>query len=208
MSKFTVEDADFAVVDEGRLVAKRGVSPYTVARVEERVWPGHQVLCRTTLTKAQTGTLGEDLVAAYLGPPVRTLNFGRTNVPIDLRFKDQLIEVKSGLVSNKADGQKWRATIGQPAAPEQAWQDTLSADQKRAWNAYKKRRIMGRKYAAVKQIGAALGVPTVAKTYCTIINPDTRTFDLFVLDGFHQELRWTSELLATGYAGTFRYTKG
>jgi hypothetical protein len=181
---------------------------FTLAKTATRAFTGEQVLTRKTLTKDETGKLGEALLGAYLGEKARSLNIGRNNFPIDIRHGDKLIEAKSGLVSNAKDSQKWRATIGEPGRAEKAWMQSLSPEDKRKWNDHKKAQIMRRKYDAVKKVSYVLGRAFKPTTMMTIINPDARTVDIFEMQGFHREIRWNSREMAASYKGTYRYTKG
>jgi hypothetical protein len=233
VTRFAADVDEFEVIDEGalekrndahdrlgRFARKPGtgfaptkteatgstVAPLTLTRVHgQRAFSGDQKLTRRNLTKAQTGALGERIIAAYYGGNVRSLNIGRNNAPIDLRAGDKLIEAKSGLVSNRVDSQKWRSTIGEPGKAEKAWLKGLSPEAKRAWNEQKMREIIRRKYDAVRKVSTVLGRAFKATTVCTIINPDTRMADVFEMPGFHRNIRWNSPELASAYKGTFKY---
>ena len=117
----------------------------------------------------------------------------------------QLIEVKTGLCSNGKTAQHWRATIGQPGKEESAWLKTASKEDKAAWNQQKSDAILQRKQATLDEFSKRLGTPVAGKTLTIILNPDTRSADIHIFDGFHSRIPWNSDQAKAGYVGTFRY---
>jgi hypothetical protein len=115
------------------------------------------------------------------------------------------VEVKAGLVSNGESAQHWRATIGQPGKAEAAWLRTASDEEKSAWNDRKAAAIMDRKAAALKQVQARLGRSVKPVTVAVILNPDTKTADVFRFSGFHARIGWNSSQARKGYIGSYRY---
>lgn len=177
----------------------------------ERAFEGKQIETETKLSKLETGQIGEAAVVAYLKDQgyedARPLNMEQNNFPVDLVQNHDLIEVKTGVVSNQSSGQVWRATIGQPGKNEQAWLKQASAEEKRAWNAQKSQAILDRKQAVLEEWSAAHGVEARGKTMTTIINPDTKTIDIYEFSGFHSRIRWNSAEAKAAYKGSFRYER-
>jgi hypothetical protein len=181
----------------------------TIKPSEERAFNGEQIQTEKKLTKKETGEIGEKVVIEYMKnqglTDARPLNLEQQNFPVDLVGDHQLVEVKSGLVSNGKDAQKWRATIGQPGPNERSWLKVISADEKLAWNKQKARAIIERKHKILEEFSAAHGVPARGKTITTIINPDTRIVDVYEFDGFHSLIRWNSQQAKDAYKGSFTY---
>jgi hypothetical protein len=187
---------------------RREGSPQALGR-KKKAWDGKQIETKTTLSKIEAGALGEHIVMSYLYSKgmkdARSVNVGRNNYPVDLVQDHGAIEVKTGLVSNGDTAMHWRATIGQPGKAEQAWLKTASKEAKRSWNEQKAQQILDRKQAALKEMSMALKRPVKGSTMTTIINPDTRTADLYRFNGFHLRIAWNSPQAKAGYVGTFRY---
>ena len=181
------------------------------AAVKGRVFSGHQIATKTSLSKQATGALGEQLVLSWLrgqgAADVRPLNAEHNNFPIDLVHDHEAVEVKAGLVSNRPDAQKWRLTIGEPGPAEAAWLATAPAAQKAALNAGKEQAIVARKQLAMREIAKERGTRRLpaAVTIAVIINPDTHQADLFRFSGFHASIRWRSPETEKAYVGTIRY---
>src|SRR5208282_2069144 len=133
------------------------------------------------------------------------VNSEQKNFPVDLIQDHELIEVKTGLVSNGSAAQQWRATIGQPGKVESEWLKTASKDEKRIHNARKKAAIMERKAAVMKEYSRRTGKKFAGKTVTLIIDPDTGTADVHVFDGFHHRIGWNSDAARAGYRGSFAY---
>jgi hypothetical protein len=180
-----------------------------ITKVSERVFSGQPVMVNTKLSKQQTGAIGERVVIDYLKSQghqdARPLNNELPNYAIDMVQDHEAIEVKTGLVSNSRKAQRWRMTIGQPGKAETEWLRTASAEEKAKHNAHKNEMIHKRKQDALAKVSAELGRPVKGKTMTTIINPDTKTVDLYSFEGFHQRIDWNSEQAKAGYLGTFKY---
>jgi len=180
--------------------AKGGVKP-----AKEKAWAGEQVAISTAMERGEVGATGERVAAAVLGKDARTLNVKGNNFPADLVHDSEVVEVKTGLASNGTSAQQWRATIGQPGKAETAWLRTASAEDKRAWNERKAAAIMQRKAAALRQVQKQLGRPMKAVTVGVILNPDTKTADVFRFKGFHSRIGWNSAQAQKGYMGSYKY---
>lgn len=176
---------------------------------KQRAFNGDVVETKTKLTKGETGALAEQAVTSYLRQQgfkdADTLNVGRNNFPVDLVHDHRVIEVKAGLVSNAKDGQKWRSTIGQPGKAETAWLKKATPEEKLAWNNQKRAAILDRKQTVVNEFSKRTGNKIKGQTMTTIINPDTRTVDIYQFDGFHSSIRWGSPEAARAYVGSYRY---
>ena len=175
-----------------------------------RVFSGRPVSVRTRLSKLETGTLGEDIATAWLksqgSQDAASLNVGRNNFPVDLIQDHEVVEVKAGLVSNRQDTQRWRLSIGEPGPAEKAWLARATPSQKARLNLGKSQAIVQRKELAMRQIAAARGGRTPkASTIGIILNPDTKTADIYKFNGFHERIGWNSEQARAGYVTTVRY---
>jgi phage-related protein (TIGR01555 family) len=165
---------------------------------------------RKMLTKLETGKLGEEIAIAYMrdymgAKGARHLNSDVNNSAVDLIAGKNLVEVKAGLVSNGKTAQHWRATIGQPGPSETAWLAKASPEKKREWNEAKAADILARKNAALKRARQEFGPGIQPKTLTTILNPDTKTADVFLFDGFHSRIAWNSPEVKKAYRGTYGY---
>jgi hypothetical protein len=184
-------------------------SKVRISPTVKRAFNGAPVDTKTKLTKQETGAIGEGVVVAWMRkqgiPDSHPLNLKTNNFPVDLIGDHQLVEVKSGLVSNGTSAQKWRATIGQPGKKETEWLKTLSPEAKAEWNQQKSQAIMDRKNAVLKAYSKNLGQKVKGRTITVIINPDTKTADLYAFDGFHHSIRWNSEQAKNGYVGSYSY---
>ena len=183
-----------------------------IEKVSARVYDGKQVETRTKLTKTETGAIGEAIVKHYfeslgLTGRVRAANDERSNYPVDLLAGDNLVEIKTGLVSNNPKSHRWAATIGEPGAAEKAALAAMTDEQKRAWNAGKEAKIMARKSDALRELSTREGVTLRPVTVTMIMNPDTQTVDLYRFEGYHQRIGWRGEEAKHGYVGTYRYGK-
>lgn len=176
---------------------------------KDRAFEGKQKPVKTKLTKQEAGALGEAVVISYLRsagvPDAQALNLEANNFPVDLVGDHQLVEVKTGLVSNGPSAQQWRATIGQPGIKETEWLKKASAEEKRKWNARKQAAIIARKQKVVRDYSKKLGTKIKPYTMTTIINPDTKTVDVYRFKGFHSRIAWRSDEAKKAYVGSFKY---
>lgn len=183
--------------------------PLALRPTSARAYIGTTIATRTKMNKLETGATGEAAVISYLKmhgiADARPLNLHTTNFPVDLIGDHQLVEVKTGLVSNGPTAKHWRATIGQPGKVESAWLATASKEDKSNWNKAKQQAILDRKHAVLQDMSKEHGVQMKAKTVTTILNPDTKTVDLFVFDGFHSRIPWDSDQAKAGYVGSYHY---
>jgi hypothetical protein len=179
------------------------------ARKGERAFSGEPTPLKTQLAKHESGAIGEAVVVAWLKSlgkkDARHLNLDRNNFPIDLIQDHASIEVKTGLVSNGADAQKWRLTIGEPGKAEKEWLAKASDKQKAAWNSRKQQAIAERKKKCLANLKKELGHTIKAKTVTVLLNPDTHTADIYEFDGWHDIIRWRSEEAKKAYKGTVHY---
>ena len=181
----------------------------TLKSVKQRAFSGQPVETKTKLSKLETGKIGENVVIQYLQDKglkdARPLNDKKNNFAVDLIQDHGAIEVKTGLVSNGKSAQHWRATIGQPGPKEAAWLKKASPEAKARWNAKKAQKILDRKEAALKQLSKEMGKPIKGSTMTTILNPDTRTVDLYVFKGFHSRVSWNSDEAKKAFVGSFKF---
>jgi hypothetical protein len=182
----------------------------TLTPTKARAFTGQQIATKTKLTKQETGAIGEAVITNYMKqfgglPDARPLNMKESNFPVDMIGDHELIEIKTGLVSNGPSAQKWRATIGQPGKAEAAWLAKAKPEEKAAWNQKKMQAIIDRKTAVLKEYQQKYGNKVQGKTVTAIINPDTHTADLFQYDGFHLHIRWGSDETKAAYVGSYQY---
>lgn len=175
----------------------------------ERAYSGKRIDTTTVLTKQQSGALGEAVILAYLKhsgmADARQTNDKATNFAVDLVAGDHCIEAKTGLVSNNDKSHHWRATIGQPSKATAEWLKSATAEEKSDWTQKQYREIMARKDAAVAKVSGEIGRPLGKRTVTTILNPDTKTADIYVFDGFHLSLTWKNPNTEKAYVGSFKY---
>ena len=199
-----------AFLDELQRITGRGLkfNPYHDRRGRFATAPafsGEPRAVQTQLTKAETGRIAEEVVARAMNAV--PLNSERSNFPVDLVAPEtgMVIEVKGGLVSNPRASQQWRATIGEPGRREKEWLSTASEAEKKLWNERKRRAIMDRKLAAVREVEQVAGKKLYPTTVGVIIDPDARKADVFALDGFHLRVGWNQPETREAYVGTFEY---
>jgi hypothetical protein len=172
-----------------------------------RVWGGEQVDVRPTVSKLQTGAIGEDIamraLSDMMGAEFHTVNVGLNNAPIDVVGDHTAVEVKTGLASNGKTAQHWRATIGQPGKVEREAITRMTPDEKRVHHARKRKAIMDRKAMMLTDISKEAGVPIRGMTVGVILAPDGSRGDVFAIPGFHQRLRWKDYATDRYYLGTY-----
>lgn len=186
-----------------------GGSGLTLTPSSERAWNGTPVELDNKPSKQESGALGEQVALAYLrsqgANDAEPLNLQTNNFPVDMIHDHELVEVKTGLVSNGESAMHWRATIGEPGPKEKAWLAKAKPEAKAKWNAEKQQAILDRKNQVVKDFSKKEGTRYGGKTLTVLLNPDTRTADVHMFDGFHSLIRWKSDQAKAGYVGSFKY---
>lgn len=185
-------------------------STVSVKPAESRAWGGKEpVAVKTALTKQETGRVGEAVGIAWLkaqGKDARPMNSAKTNFPVDALEDHRPTELKAGLCSNSRGAQQWRLTFSKESATEKADYEQLTPEERTAWNADKQRRIHERKEAVIKALEEENpGEAIHPRTLCVVLNPDTRTADIFEFDGFHDRIDWQSDLAKKGYRESVTY---
>lgn len=181
-----------------------------VKKAKARAFAGEPVALKTQLSKQESGAIGEAVLVAWLKSQgmkdARPLNLDRNNFPIDLIQDHETIEAKTGLVSNRKDAQKWRLTFNAKGnKEEEAWRETATPEEIEAWGKEKQAAIHRRKEAAMKELSKKLGKKIRGCTLTCLLNPDTRTVDIYRFDGFKDIIRWNSEEAQQGYVGSVTY---
>lgn len=181
----------------------------TITPTQRRAFEGEPAVIKTKLSKQAAGKIGEDIIIAHLQSlgmdDARPMNLDRNNFPIDLIQDHEVIEGKTGNAGNGKGAQQWRLTIGEPGKAEKAWLATASDEDKAKWNAEKQRKIHERKEAVIRELGKKLGHPVKTATMTVILNPDTKTADIYKFDGFHDRIGWNSELAKKAYVRSVTY---
>jgi hypothetical protein len=179
------------------------------APTAERVWTGKSQPAAGDLSKETTGALGEALAAHVLsqrfGARFETLNQGLNNAPLDVAGDHVAVEVKTGLASNGASAQHWRATIGEPGREEKAAMRGLTAAEKAEYNQIKQELVMERKADMLREMSTIIGGDMQGYTLGVILAPDGRRGDAWLIPGFHARIGW-NQLARTyqdAYVGTW-----
>lgn len=185
----------------------RGKSSGRIVDQDKRVWQGQQVEGKKTISKLETGELGERAAMMALedvyGQPFETLNVGMNNAPIDVIGDHTAVEVKAGMSINGKTAQHWRATIGQPGKAEREALKQMTPKEKRAHNQRKSEAIIQRKAELLQQLGREAGSEIKGKTVGVILSPDGKRADVFMVDGFHLRLPWKKYATGDNYIGTY-----
>lgn len=182
-----------------------------IQQIEQRVWSGKPVATQTTLGKQDTGKIGEAVVLAFLkskglenarlANTVAKLN--SNNFAVDVFGDHTAIEVKTAVVSSTKG--RWAVTLGQFGKEEQAFYNKLNPEKKKAYNLAKLQECFKRKDAALKKLGQVVGHDLKPVTMMLMINPDTKSADLFQVDGYHANIGYNSPLAKQGYVGSYQY---
>lgn len=176
---------------------------------EQKVYNGKRVETKNNLTKLETRDVAEvgvmKLLQAHGLKDAKQMNVDKPNFPVDLAADHLVIECKGGMVSNNEGSHRWTASIGQPGKEETAALAAMTPEEKNAHNKGKNKDIIDRKLKAMADYEKELGEPVKGMTVTTIINPDTKTFDVYAFEGFHLKVNWRSPEAAKGFVGTFKY---
>lgn len=164
---------------------------------------------KTQLSKQETGRVAEAAIRSYLRDIVGIkdtvgLNAGKPNESIDLFGDSMAPEVKGGGCWIGKGAQQWRITFSMELGKtEQAKYDAMSADQQAAWREKRQRACLKRKVELLKKLSKERGKEIKAVTFTGIVNPDTRTVDIYKTEGYHQRVGWHEP--KAKYAGSVRY---
>lgn len=171
----------------------------------DRAWSGKQTQSGN-ISKLETGKLGEKIALEHLRqqyPDAHMLNEERPNYAIDGIADHAVYEIKAGLSSNGPSAQQWRETEGQPGKAETEWLRTASREDVMAYHQAKQDAIVQRKEVAAQEIGQRIGHDVAPRTIATIINPNTKTVDVYQFEGFHTRIAWRNA--ASNYVKSYRY---
>lgn len=162
------------------------------------------------------GAIGEEILIQHLkqqgyADAGTTSNFVgsiQNNIAFDLIHDHQLIEVKagqtglaSGVWALKYDG---RFTKVQEAKFAKMTPEKIAKAKKKI-NRAKVEAIHQRKKAFADAMQKKLGFKIKTGMMTCIINPDTKTADLYQFDGLHDSISWNSEMAKAAYVGSVRY---
>ena len=155
---------------------------------------------KTKLSKQETGRVGEAVVLAWLQSQKATkdavlnnTSSGKagTSQSIEMLADSMAPEITAGLCSNGRDAQKWRITFSMNMSKEQqAAYAAASPEQKAEFNARMQQACYEGKMARLVELERETGKTIKPVTVTTVLNPDTRTADIYVTDGYHPVLRW------------------
>lgn len=191
---------------------KRGGSaaegtPTAPKRLEGKVWTGEPEAATPSLSKLQTGAIGEklviDLLTEAVGVPFGTVNLGVNNAPFDVAGNGFAVEVKTGMATNGKSAMHWRATIGQPGKAEQELLKQMGAEEKRAHNQWKEQEILKRKHALLDRMTAEAGKEIKPLTMGIILSADGKRADVYRFEGFHLRLPWNKYATEEYYLGSY-----
>lgn len=175
--------------------------------IDAKVWNGEPEQAESTLSKLQTGAIGEQLVMSLLtdqhGVPFGTVNQGVNNAPFDVAGNGYAVEVKTGMATNGKSAMHWRATIGQPGKAEQEALKQMSAEQKREHNKWKESEILKRKHALLDRMSTEAGKEIHPLTIGIILSADGKRADVYRFDGFHLRLPWGKYATDDYYVGSY-----
>lgn len=210
--KKEIEKADAAdgkVGDGVKKPTKEAPPALKIKPTKTRAFEGKPVDVKTPISKQEAGRIGEEVVIGWLKAQgkhdARHMNLDRNNFPIDLIQDHMTIEAKTGLASNSTGAQQWRLTIGEPGKAEKDWLAKASPEEKAAWNVEKQKKIHARKKKVLAALGKELGKPIKAATMTVILNPDTKTADIYQFDGWHDRIGWNSPEAKAAYVGSVTY---
>jgi hypothetical protein len=162
------------------------------------------------------GAIGEEILIQHLkslgyADAAQTSDFLHTtanNLPIDLIHDHRLIEAKAGQTSNP-DGVWALKYDGKFTKDQEAKFAKMPPEKvKKAKARINKAKVAGihaRKAAFVERMNKELGFVEKAGMMCVLVNPDTRTADLYEFDGFHDRIPFKSEQAQKAYVGSVRY---
>lgn len=174
-------------------------SKVKVSKAEKRAFNGKDpVATKTTLTKQETGRVGEAVALAYLrsirgATDARPMNSTKTNFPIDLIEDHAPTEIKAGLCSNARKSQQWRLTFSKETASEKEAYEKMTPQQRAQWNSEKQSRIRERKEEVIRELEEEYGTGIKPRTITLVVNPDTKTADIYEFSGFHDRLDYRGE---------------
>lgn len=162
------------------------------------------------------GAIGEEILIQHLkglgyADAATTSEFlgdSHNNLAFDLIHDHHLIEAKTGQANNP-DG-KWvlkydgRFTKKQEAKFARMTPEKVVAAKKKI-NAAKVKAIHARKAAFIARMNKELGYEIGAGMMTVIINPDTRTADIYQFDGLHDRIPFKSEMARAAHVGSVKY---
>ncbi len=185
-------------------------SSLRVEEADERVFTGEPVELKTKLTKQETGRIGEKVVLDYLKnilgkSDAQFMNSEDPDFPFDLIEGHHPMEVKTGLVSNRKDAQKWRLTFSQESLEEKELYAAMSSEDKAEWNRTKVELIKERKQDIVRDIEKECKCKISPRTVGVILNPDKQMADIYMVEGVHPILRWNNSVVKGSYLGSVKY---
>jgi hypothetical protein len=184
-------------------------SSVAVKPTKKRAFEGSPVATKIALSKQETGRVGEAVILAFLKSQgkedARPMNTAATNFPVDMIEDHAPTEVKAGLVSNTRKAQQWRLTFSKESKVEKEKYAKMSPEERKAWNAEKQARIHARKLQVLAAVEKKTGKKQKPRTMTTIINPDTKTADIYIFDGWHDRIDWQSDMAKKAYAGSVTY---
>lgn len=181
---------------------------------KDRAWNGKQE--GEPLDIHLAGAIGEEIIIAHLkqigyADADYTSSFigsNNNNIPFDLIHDHQLVEAKTGQVGKpsgvwalKYDG---RFNKDQEAAFVKMSPEQVKLEKKKI-NADKVRRIHERKQQFADGLAKDLKYKITPGMITVIVNPATKTADLYQFDGLHDSIGWNSDKAKAGYLKSVKY---
>lgn len=191
-------------LQQQQAVSHYGEKLVRLKKTSARAFSGDQIETKIKLSKLETDAVGESVALSYLRSigfiHAHSANIKGNNYPIDIFADHRAIELKSGQVSNTKSAQKFRITLGQPGKAEMELLKRMTKEERLKHNTAKLDEAVKRKLDVAKNHGMS------PVTMMVLFNPDKNHADIFVVDGYHKNIRWNSKELASGYVGSFLYS--
>lgn len=193
----------------GGISVGQRVGSLTIVAPKERAFGGKPKTLKNPISKQEAGAIGERIALAWAhgrgASDAAPMNTRRNNFPVDMMHDHEVVEIKTGLVSNGSGSQQWRMTIGEPGQKEKAWLKKASPKTKADWNENKAKAILKRKQAIVRTVSKDLGISAKSRTVAVIIDPDRKVADIYAFPGFHRRIGWKSPQANAGYLASVKY---
>ena len=155
------------------------------------------------------GALGENIFLTFLKRnghgDAELLSIDDPIAPFDIVYDHMLVEVKTGMVSNKKDSMKWAINFGQQKGKVAKRLKKMNASAKEAFYIRAFDAIIKSKANVVREYEKRTGKKIRVITAGLILNTKTQAADVYITQGVHKQIRWMYPHVTTKYSGTVRY---